>query len=104
MTGAALPALARARARGDGETAARLDALVALIAVLDDTCVLSRAGQAGLDRLQAGARAVAAAGGTATLAGRRALRALDADALALGASPGGAADLLAAALFLDRCA
>ena len=32
----------------------------------------------------------------------RALRALDADALALGASPGGAADLLAAALFLDR--
>ena len=72
--------------------------------MLDDTCVLSRAGRPGLDRLQAGARAVAAGGGTGTLAGRRALRALDADALALGASPGGAADLLAAALFLDRCA
>ena len=98
----ALPALAASRTRGEGETAARLNALVALIAGLDDTCVLSRAGAAGLARLQAGAAAVTAAGGVATLAGRRALRALDADALALGASPGGAADLLAAALFLDR--
>ena len=98
----ALPALAASRARGDGETAARLNALVALIAGLDDTCVLSRAGTAGLVCLQAGAAAVTAAGGVATLAGRRALQALEADALALGASPGGAADLLAAALFLDR--
>ena len=97
----ALPALASSRAQGAGETAARLDALVALMAVLDDTCVLSRAGAAGLARLQSGAAAVIAAGGAATLAGRRALQALDADALALGASPGGAADLLAAALFLD---
>ena len=64
--------------------------------------MLSRSGAAGLARLQAGAAAVIAAGGAATLAGRRALQALDADALALGASPGGAADLLAAALFLDR--
>ena len=38
----------------------------------------------------------------ATLAGRRLLRQLDARALALNASPGGAADLLAATLFLDR--
>ena len=102
VTGTALPALARSRARGCGETAARLDALVALIAVLDDTCVLSRSGAAGLARLHALASAVNAAGGVATLAGRRALRVLDAEALALGASPGGAADLLAAALFLDR--
>ena len=99
---AALPALRRSRALGCSETAARLDALLALIAVLDDTCVLSRAGTGGLARLQRGAAAVAAAGGAATLAGRRALRRLDADALALGASPGGAADLLAATLFLDR--
>ncbi len=98
----ALPALARSRTRGNSETAARLDALVALIAVLDDTCVLSRAGAAGLALLQVGATAVIAAGGVATFAGRRALHALDADALVLGASPGGAADLLAAALFLDR--
>ncbi|WP_313316369.1 triphosphoribosyl-dephospho-CoA synthase, partial [Stutzerimonas nitrititolerans] len=51
-----------------------------------------------------GARAVLAAGGAASLAGRRQLRALDHAMLALNASPGGAADLLAATLFLDRLA
>ncbi|WP_312516111.1 triphosphoribosyl-dephospho-CoA synthase, partial [Stutzerimonas nitrititolerans] len=40
----------------------------------------------------------------ASLAGRRQLRALDHAMLALNASPGGAADLLAATLFLDRLA
>ncbi|MEO5660304.1 MAG: triphosphoribosyl-dephospho-CoA synthase, partial [Polaromonas sp.] len=45
---------------------------------------------------------VLAAGGVATLTGRRLLHQLDAHALAFNASPGGAADLLAATLFLDR--
>ena len=40
--------------------------------------------------------------GSASLAGRRQLRELDRALLALNASPGGAADLLAACLFLDR--
>ncbi|AKE66843.1 triphosphoribosyl-dephospho-CoA synthase [Pseudomonas aeruginosa] len=44
----------------------------------------------------------AAAGGSASLAGRRRLCELDRRLLALNASPGGAADLLAACLFLDR--
>ncbi|NPX85841.1 triphosphoribosyl-dephospho-CoA synthase MdcB, partial [Pseudomonas aeruginosa] len=48
------------------------------------------------------ARAVLAAGGSASLAGRRRLCELDRRLLALNASPGGAADLLAACLFLDR--
>ncbi|EPL1359447.1 triphosphoribosyl-dephospho-CoA synthase, partial [Pseudomonas aeruginosa] len=43
-----------------------------------------------------------AAGGSASLAGRRRLCELDRRLLALNASPGGAADLLAACLFLDR--
>ncbi|CAJ0731437.1 2-(5''-triphosphoribosyl)-3'-dephosphocoenzyme-A synthase [Ralstonia mannitolilytica] len=43
-----------------------------------------------------------AAGGLATPQGRRALRLLEKDMLARHVSPGGAADLLAAALFLDR--
>jgi triphosphoribosyl-dephospho-CoA synthase len=42
------------------------------------------------------------AGGCATAAGRDELAALDVQMLALNASPGGAADLLAATLFLDR--
>ncbi|MBH9326363.1 triphosphoribosyl-dephospho-CoA synthase, partial [Pseudomonas aeruginosa] len=50
----------------------------------------------------AGARAGPAAGGRARLAGRRRLGARDRRLLALNASPGGAADLLAACLFLDR--
>lgn len=98
----ALPMLAASRARGDSEAGARLNALLALMAELDDTCVLARAGRPGLDFMQAGAHAVLAAGGVATVPGRRALRRLDGGMLARGASPGGAADLLAATLFLDR--
>jgi triphosphoribosyl-dephospho-CoA synthase len=97
-----LPALVRSRARGDGESSARLNALLAIMSRLDDTCVLSRAGPATLAHLQGAAAAVLAAGGAASLPGRRALRQLDAQALACRASPGGAADLLAATLFLDR--
>ncbi|SQI19878.1 triphosphoribosyl-dephospho-CoA synthase [Salmonella enterica subsp. arizonae] len=52
--------------------------------------------------MQDGARAVLNAGGTAHPAGQLALAALDRQMLALKASPGGAADLLAATLFLDR--
>ncbi len=99
-----LPQLQQSRARGDGETAARLNALLAIISRLDDTCVLSRGGPATLHQLQRAAAAVLAAGGAATLPGRRALRQLNADAIACNASPGGAADLLAATLFLDRLA
>lgn len=101
VIGVGLPALRRSRARGDGETSARLNALLAILSTLDDTCVLSRCGPATLRQLQRAAAAVLAAGGAATLPGRRALRELDAHALACRASPGGAADLLAATLFLD---
>ncbi len=97
-----LPELQRSRARGDSETASRLNALLAILSGLDDTCVLSRAGPAALRALQADAAAVLAGGGVASLTGRRLLRQLDARALAWNASPGGAADLLAATLFLDR--
>ena len=97
-----LPELQRSRTRGDSETAARLNALLAILSGLDDTCVLSRAGPAALRALQEKAGAVLAAGGVATLTGRRLLHQLDAHALAFNASPGGAADLLAATLFLDR--
>ena len=102
VTCAGLPALHASRARGDNETTARLNALLAIISQLDDTCVLSRGGEAALLALQAGAARVLAAGGAATAAGSQALLALEAVALARGVSPGGAADLLAATLFLDR--
>lgn len=98
----ALPQLRRSRLNGSSETHARLDALMAIMTSLTDTCVLSRAGLEGLDAMQDGAGAVLSAGGSAHPAGQAALAALDSHMLALNASPGGAADLLAATLFLDR--
>jgi triphosphoribosyl-dephospho-CoA synthase len=98
----ALPQLVRSRANGACESEARLDALMAIMTSLSDTCVLSRAGMPGLEAMQNGAREVLTVGGTATPEGRDALACLDAQMLALNASPGGAADLLAATLFLDR--
>jgi triphosphoribosyl-dephospho-CoA synthase len=96
-----LPALRRAREQGVSETHAQLDALVAIMAHLPDTCLLHRGGLAALHAAQAGARAVIDAGGTSTVEGWGALLALDADLLERWASPGGCADLLAACLFLD---
>lgn len=97
-----LPQLHKSRQQQAGEQNARLDALLAIMTDLTDTCVLYRAGTAGLHAMQHGAQAVLDAGGSATLAGRRHLHELDQQLLALNASPGGAADLLAACLFIDR--
>ena len=99
-----LPALHAARARQLDETTARIDALLAIMSTLDDTCLLHRAGLAGLHAGQRGARRVLDAGGSSTAAGRVALVALESDLLSLNASPGGAADLLAATFFLDMLA
>lgn len=99
-----LPQLRRSRAAGQGEQNARLDALLAIMTTLSDTCVLHRAGLAGLQATQAGAQRVLDAGGSGSLAGRRCLQRLDRQLLQLNASPGGAADLLAACLFIDRLA
>ncbi|MBT2371858.1 triphosphoribosyl-dephospho-CoA synthase [Pseudomonas fluorescens] len=97
-----LPQLNKSRLQHHGEQNARLDALLAIMTDLADTCVLYRAGLEGLQAMQQGAQAVLDAGGSASLAGRRQLHELDQQLLALNASPGGAADLLAACLFLDR--
>lgn len=97
-----LPQLKRSRAAGHGEQNARLDGLLAIMTDLADTCVLYRAGEQGLHAMQHGAQAVLDAGGSASLTGRRRLHELDQQLIALNASPGGAADLLAATLLLDR--
>lgn len=97
-----LPALRAARERGVSEDRARLDALMAIMAELDDTCLLHRGGRAALDAAKAGARAVLRAGGTGTPAGRQRLDRLHDELMARWASPGGSADLLAVTLFLDR--
>jgi triphosphoribosyl-dephospho-CoA synthase len=101
VVGVGLPALRQSRAAGHAENIARLDALIAIIARLEDTCVLSRAGWTVLDEVRELAAMALKAGGAGTMAGRRLLRQLDRRLLDCNASPGGAADLLAATLFLD---
>ncbi|MGH8782377.1 triphosphoribosyl-dephospho-CoA synthase [Paraburkholderia sp.] len=96
-----LPALRAARDRGIVETCARVDTLLSIMASLDDTCLLHRAGLPGLEAGRSGARRVLALGGSSTVTGRAALADLDRALLALNASPGGSADLLAATLFID---
>ncbi|MHA3079784.1 triphosphoribosyl-dephospho-CoA synthase [Acinetobacter sp. ANC 5502] len=98
----ALPQLRRTRQYSMREEFARLDALLAIMQHLDDTCVLYRAGLNGLKRMQQGAGKVLELGGYASLAARRELHLLEIDLLRLNASPGGAADLLAATIFVDR--
>lgn len=97
-----LPMLRQSRMRGDSESVARLNALLAIMSELTDTCVISRAGLAGLTAMQKGARAVLDAGGCGSFTGHRALAQLEFKLLALNASAGGAADLLAATLLIDR--
>lgn len=99
-----LPALWAARRRGASETCARLDALFAIMARLDDTCLLYRGGEDALRLAQTGACAILRAGGTSTAAGHDQRTQLERALLLRRASPGGSADLLAATLFLDALA
>jgi triphosphoribosyl-dephospho-CoA synthase len=83
------------------EPIARLDALLSIMAELDDTCLLYRGGETALRETKNGAASVIRAGGAGTACGQERLRALDRRLLELGVSPGGSADLFAGALFLD---
>ncbi|MFE1443318.1 triphosphoribosyl-dephospho-CoA synthase [Streptomyces sp. NPDC058739] len=96
-----LTALTGAREAGAAETGARLDALLTVMSTLQDTELLHTAGPVGLRHVQAAARAVLDAGGSATPEGAAALAALDTDLRTRAWSPRGSAGLLAGALFLD---
>jgi triphosphoribosyl-dephospho-CoA synthase len=96
-----LPQLRLSRQRGASESEARLDALLAIMTHLPDTCVLSRGGMPALEAMHQRAAQVLDAGGVMTERGKMILQELDQLMLALHVSPGGAADLLSATLFLD---
>ncbi|CAM3413537.1 triphosphoribosyl-dephospho-CoA synthase MdcB [Paracidovorax anthurii] len=98
----AVPALRAARARGLGAQPARLDTLFAVMAVLDDSNLVHRGGLQGLRHAQACARDFLAAGGAARPGGLEAAQAIGRDFVARRLSPGGAADLLAAACWIER--
>jgi len=97
-----LPALRKGRKNGLSENGARLDALLTIMATLEDTCLLHRGGRKALDIAQSGAARALAHGGATTTEGGEALRQLHESLLCVWASPGGSADMLAATLFVDR--
>jgi len=98
----AVPALRAATDRGLPRQAAHLDTLFAVIAVLDDSNLAHRGGLAGLRFAQTAAQGFLAAGGAAR--GIEAAEAIAAEFVRRNLSPGGSADTLAAACWLDRLA
>ena len=96
----ALPALRSAHALG--ERRARLQALFHIMATLDDTNLAHRGGLEGLRYAQRAAHDYLQAGGAAQPDGIERARAIHAAFVSRRLSPGGAADLLAAACLLDR--
>jgi len=98
----ALPALRAGLARGLDGRGARLDALFAVIAVLDDSNLAHRGGMEGLRYAQQAARGFLADGGAARTDGIAAAAAIGDAFVGRRLSPGGAADTLAAACLLHR--
>jgi triphosphoribosyl-dephospho-CoA synthase len=98
----ALPALRQGRGLAPmDEQAARVHCCMALIASVDDTNLLHRGGPAGLAFAQASARRFLAAGGVGQPGWRAQAQAMHGTFIARNLSPGGCADLLGMALFLD---
>jgi triphosphoribosyl-dephospho-CoA synthase len=96
-----LAMLRNRRANKHPEEVCRLDALLSLMAELDDTCALYRGGVEALHVVQSGAQAILNAGGSSSASGRQRMHKLDRELIARHVSPGGSADLLAATIFLD---
>src|SRR4030095_10125803 len=92
----ALPALRAARAGNASVRIQRVRALLALLAHVDDTNVLHRGGAVGLAFVQRRAAEVAAARDVIAQSAE-----MHCELVARRLSPGGSADLLAAALFVD---
>jgi triphosphoribosyl-dephospho-CoA synthase len=97
-----LPALLAAQQRGANPQEARLQALFETLAVLDDTNLAHRGGLAGLRHAQQAARQFLAAGGACRPDALMHARAVHADFVARRLSPGGTADMLAAACWAQR--
>lgn len=97
-----LPALRRGRRTVPGDPqAARVEACLALIAVLEDTNLLHRGGEAGARFAKESAASFLARGGVARPGWREEAEHLHRAFVARRLSPGGAADLLAMTLFVD---
>jgi triphosphoribosyl-dephospho-CoA synthase len=100
----ALPAWAQARRRGLAPGAVRLDVFFSLMAVLDDSNLAHRGGLEGLQFARQAARGFLAAGGAAAPGALARAQSIHRTFVARRLSPGGCADMLSAACFLQRVA
>jgi triphosphoribosyl-dephospho-CoA synthase len=98
----ALPALDESLRRGAPRRAAAVHSLMSAVAVLPDTNLLYRGGARGLAFARAAACDFLAAGGVLRAGWKEHARAVHREFVARNLSPGGSADLLAGALFVDR--
>ena len=99
---AALPVYDRLQANGVSEELALLQVLLHLLAVNDDTNLISRGGLAGLYHVREYAQNFLFDGGVLEAGGLKKMAAFDDDLITRNLSPGGSADLLAVAVFLGR--
>ncbi|MFA6508813.1 MAG: triphosphoribosyl-dephospho-CoA synthase, partial [Treponemataceae bacterium] len=88
-------------ARGRFDDAVCVNALLSLMAVVDDSTVLHRGGTEALDYVKESAADALAIGGTETAIGRAAIARMADEFVQRRISPGGSADLLSAGLFLS---
>lgn len=102
LFGATLPALRTARSAGATSTAALVHGLFATMAVLDDTNLVHRGGIEGLRFAQAQAKDFLAGGGALQAGWLQAARQVHGRFVARRLSPGGAADLIACAWWLEQ--
>lgn len=98
----AAPALRHGLVRGLSRTQAQLDTLFTTMSVLDDSNLAHRGGLPGLRHAQDAARGFIAAGGAGRPDGPAAAAAIGQDFIRRRLSPGGSADTLAAACWLQR--
>lgn len=105
VRGIGLPALREGRALApDDPQAARVQCFFALLARVDDTNLLHRAGAGGLNDARIAARGFLDAGGVGAPGWRAHAVSIHHAFVAARLSPGGCADLLAATLLLDALA
>lgn len=98
----ALPAWARAHAQGLAASAVRLQVFFTILATLDDSNLAHRGGLSGLRFARQHAEAFLARGGAARADAHEHAWAIHRALVARRLSPGGGADMLSAACFLQR--
>lgn len=96
----AVPILKKCLEEGIEEEKAYLQTLLAVIETLTDTNVLSRSSAEGLRWMQQRASGILKAGGALSREGLQEIRVWNQECIRRNISPGGAADMLAAAIFL----